>query len=263
MSEERSIQVRTGTLPAAVAGQLSRQEWAIVRTLQRVRVASATQLERLHFHSLPDEARRTACSQALDRLVKLRVLTRLDWRIGQVKGDSAVRRYALDVAGLELVGESSDLSGRVLGEDRLVDAVTVTEVLVALMEHSRSDGFTLEDFRTGEAACWPDGLGDHITPDAFIRVGRDDITCSWWLETDREPEAVLTTRSRLRTYADFLERDAPGPGDVAPRVLVGVLTGERAAYVRFLIDGLPERVRGMFVVAPMPDVAQVIARELR
>jgi Replication-relaxation len=64
--------------------QLSERDWQIIWTLARVRVATSTQLERVHFG---DVTRRRA-QKRLAVLVSLRVLGRLPRVIGGVRAGS-------------------------------------------------------------------------------------------------------------------------------------------------------------------------------
>ena len=78
---------------------LSPREVALVQTLDRLRLASTKQLERLHFTAGTELANARQVRRTLARLVELRVLTRLERRVGGPKSGSSDYPYVLDVAG--------------------------------------------------------------------------------------------------------------------------------------------------------------------
>src|SRR5579859_5444723 len=81
-----------------LAERMSPRDWAIIESLDRIRLATGLQLERLHFHELEERSRSVVRWKVLKRLVDSRVITSLDRRIGYAHRGSAVLRYALDSA---------------------------------------------------------------------------------------------------------------------------------------------------------------------
>jgi hypothetical protein len=142
-------------------------------------------------------------------------------------------------------------------------ALALTELFVNLVEHDRAEALTLEDFRADAAARWPNGLGDDLEPDAFVRVSRGDVTCYWWVELWDQTVSATDLRANLLAYVDFAEREVTGPDGVVPRVLIAAVTNDNVEHAQFVVDGLPTEARQMFAVAPMSDAAAVMARELR
>jgi len=81
-----------------VMDRLGDRDQAIISTLGRVRVASARQLERIHFTDSTPLSNARSCRATLARLTRWRVLARLERRVGGVRSGSAGYVYSLDVA---------------------------------------------------------------------------------------------------------------------------------------------------------------------
>ncbi len=197
---------------AVISDRLDQRDLDIVGTLHRVRMATGSQLQRLHFQSLgaPDrQARRT-----LRRLVGLRVLRCLDRRIGGVRSGSTGFVYALDVAGQRLAGGRGPAKGvRVQrpwtpSSPFFAHLLEVTDLFVRLTEASREGAFDLLDF-DAEPACWrsfieSSGARQWLKPDAFVRLGMGDEERLHFVEVDRATESVRTLLGKLHRYQSYV-----------------------------------------------------------
>lgn len=227
-----------------VRERLGPRDLIIIETVNRLRVVSGSQLERLHFYDLSSSARARIRRRVLARLVAWRVLMTLERRIGGVRAGSSGLVCSLDTAGQQLVrldGEDERPTRRpdepsvVLLDHRL----GIAELYVSLVEVARVDGFEVAEF-TAEPACWwPNGYGGWLKPDAYLRLSNLEYTDSWWLEQDQGTEHLPVIRRKLTTYLDFAARGL-GPGNIMPRVLVSVPSEKRAEAVRNVIRQLPE-----------------------
>jgi len=150
-------------------------------------------------------------------------------------------------------------------EQRTVRALAITQIFVDLvgLEQDRAGDLHLEAFRTSPTSHWPDRHGHTLEPDAFIRVARGDTTGFWWLEVDQELESTALMLAKVRAYLDFLRHNKPSPDEVVPRIMIGVLTEARTEALRFMLGGLPEPTRQMFVVTVLSDAAKVIQQDLK
>ena len=179
---------------------LSDRDWAVIQTLARVRVATAGQLERLHFI---DVSRRQTRS-VLASLVARRLLARLPRVVGGVRAGSAGYVYVLDVAGQRLTRSSG---GRVqrpwpIGTPFLAHSLAVTELLVGLTEAARASGgaVRLIDF-VAEPGCWrPVAPGVVLKPDAEVVIEQGRFEDRWFIELDRATESRTTLDRKLNRY---------------------------------------------------------------
>jgi hypothetical protein len=248
---------------------LSARDWAIIETVQRVRIISGAQLERLHFSGLSARSRQVMRWRVLKRLVDARVLNTFERRIGSARHGSGKLCYVLDTAGQRLlrVRANRESVGTVRrprrpGERFVAHALTVTELYVTLAEEARRGCFRLTDFQVEAAAYWPDGLGGLVKPDALVKLENRNLTDYWWYEADLATESLPTIRGKLQTYLGFVARGQLGPDSVVPRVLVGVPTAKRLVDIRAIVASLPEPALVLFLIAGLSDVANVMVNEL-
>jgi hypothetical protein len=201
---------------------LSPRDVAILETVARVRTASGSQLERLHFSDLGSRSRHVKRWQVLKRLVDARALMPVERRVGTAAHGSDELCYLLDSAGLRVlrIRASAEVASapirrpRIPGERFIKHMLAVTELYVALIEHSRLGRFTVDAFDV--ESRWPDGLGSRLGPDAYIRLLRGGEYYSWWFEADLGTESLPTVHAKLAAYLDFVQRGQVGPGDVMP-----------------------------------------------
>ena len=245
---------------------LSDRDWAIIESVDRLRLISGSQLERLHFSDLAPRSRSVKRWQVLKRLADARVLVPFERRIGTAHRGSAKLCYALDSGGMQLVRLRANLTGsrvrrpRVPGDRFVAHTLAVTELYVALVEQGRLDRFTLVSFEVEPA--WPNGLGGWLRPDAFVKLQRGAITDYWWYEADLATESVPTVRAKLLSYLDFANRGQLGPDGIVPRVLIGAPTAQRRNAIQGVIDALPSPAEIVFLVASLSDAPLVMVKEL-
>jgi hypothetical protein len=250
--------------------ELSARDWAIIDSLHRVRLASGLQLERLHFHDLGVRSRPVMRWRVLKRLVDERVLIPLERRIGTSYGGSAKLWYTLDSAGQRLIRLRANAASvgarvrrpRLAGERFVAHTLAVTELYVALVEHTRLGQFTLGDFQAEPMAWWPNGSGGWMKPDAFVKLRCGTVADYWWIEADLATESVPTVRAKLLTYLDFVGRGQLGPDGVVPRVLIAVPGTPRKMAIQAVVNSLPVPADLMFHVALLLDAPTVVVQEL-
>jgi hypothetical protein len=254
----------------ALAETLSEREWAVMETINRLRLATGLQLERLHFAELTGKSRSVVRWRVLKRLVDAQVLMPLARRVGGGLRGSAQLAYALDVAGERLLRLRRNLwaaSERIrrpgpIGERFVKHTLAVSELYVSLIERSRAEGFTVDEFQAEPAAWWPNGIGGWLKPDAYIALSIQDVTDHWWVEVDLATEAVPTLRGKFLAYTDFVNRGQLGPADVVPRVLVTVPTEDRHDTMRRALKGLPDPADELLTVALHEAAVSTILTEL-
>ena len=246
---------------------LSPRDVAILDTLARVRIASGSQLERLHFYDLGSRSRQVKRWQVLKRLVEARALLPVERRIGTAAHGSDKLCFTLDSAGLRVLrmraraeaGNASVRRPRIPGERFVGHVLAVTELYVALSELSRLGGFEVDAFDVEPR--WPDGVGGRLGPDAYVRLLRGGEHYSWWFEADLGTESQPTLHKKLAAYLDFVQRGQLGPGSVMPWVLVGVRTEARQVAVQRIVNSLVEPADYLFRVALLPDCVTAIVKE--
>ena len=84
---------------AALADQLSDRDKAILADLERTRVLTGAQLQRLHFDPINHNSRARDRRRVLQRLTELDLVATLNRRIGGIRAGSAGHIYTLTPAG--------------------------------------------------------------------------------------------------------------------------------------------------------------------
>jgi hypothetical protein len=260
-----------------LAERLSSRDWLILNTLNRIRLATGSQLERLHFSELAGRSRSVKRGQVLKRLVDVGALVALERRVGTANRGSAKQCYALDSGGHRLVRlragntplETHARRPRVPSDRLTKHTLAVSELYVELVERSRLGGFTLGDFQVEGDAYWPNGLGGWMKPDAFIRLENGKTIDYWWYEADMPRhdsdlanESLPTVRNKCLVYLDFVQRGQLGPDGVVPRVAIGEPTSKQRDAVRAVVDELPAPAGSLFRITELGEVAQVMLDEL-
>lgn len=249
----------TGRL-AGLVEQLSERDLAIVATLARVRLATAQQLERLHFEGSNPITAARRCRRSLERLVAIGVLTRLERRIGGQRAGSAGFIYTLGLAGQRLAGGVGPAGrGRVRRAwtpsfPFLAHVLAVTELYVRLVEADRAGRPELLDF-DAEPACWRRFTGAAgevviLKPDAVVRTGVGRYEESRFVEVDRGTESPATLGRKLDVYRAYWSsgREQANRG-VFPGVLVLVPDDRRVQVVVEVAGRQPPEAWGLFQVA--------------
>ena len=252
---------------------LSQRDLDIVSTLKRVRVATGSQLQRLHYvdGTARSNARRT--QRDLRRLVELSVLARFGRIVGGRDGGGSTQSvYVLDRAGQRLAAGRGPAGGKRVerpwtpGHSFVAHGIDVTEVFVSLTELERAGRLRLMSF-AAEPECWRTYLGKAaqattLKPDALItvRMAGADADDLYYVEVDRGTHSAASLGRKLAMYCDYFERGG-GEGDVFPRVLVLVPDNDRFTVAVDVAGRQDANCWQLFKVARFADAARVFAEE--
>lgn len=254
-----------------VQAELSERDWKIALAVNRLRVVTGQQLERLCFGELGSEHSRTVTrSRVLARLVRNRVLVSFGRQVGGRGRGSTVSVYALDTAGHELMrrrqlAEAQRVRVRrpgVPSQRALHHTVAVSELYVQLIEQAPAVDGVVAAFRAVPGSWWPNGLGGFVKPDAYLVLRRGDVSDHWWAEVDLATESLPVVRSKIRAYLDFRERGVRGPDGVLPWLLIATISAKRRTAIAGLLRQLPEAAELVSVVE-LGQAAQRLLEVLR
>lgn len=191
-------------------------DWAVIESLARVDIISAGQLRRLHW---PDPEQARTARRRLSQLTEMRVISRLDRRIGGVRAGSDGYVYRLDVTGRRLLGLAQGRRPHTPGHAFLDHSLAITEVYVRTAEASRVDTIEVAEFQT-EPASWRAWGAGQLKPDAYLVTVTPDFEDHWFIEIDRATEATTTIVRKAAVYEQYhrtgIEQEHRG---VFPRVL--------------------------------------------
>jgi len=241
-------------------GRLAERDWQIIATLARMRVATAAQLEALHFEGI---AKRRA-RRRLASLTNQRVLARPARMVGGPRGGSTGHVYALDVGGQRLAGLASGRPPerpRPVGEAFLNHALALTEVYTRLVLAERQGLLRVLRF-DAEPLSWrsyfgPGGVRVTLKPDAYAELIVDGYHDHWFLEVDLSTERSPALTRQCHLYRGYWQGGAEeADGGVFPRVLWLVPNERRAQALRQVFRRQPHDVAQMFDLALLDAVVE-------
>ena len=267
---------RTRVTEAYIAklGQtLTPRDHELIASLDRVRVATASQLRRLHVAEGTTAAQVRITQRRLRALTDLRVVTLLDRQVGGFGGGSRDGVYALDTAGQHLASACGPAGGARLrrpwtpGSSFLLHQLAVAELYVRLRELERQG--VLDELLAfdAEPAAWrrftgPGGALSWLKPDAFSRVGRADWEFASFIEVDRATASVPTVMRKLAVYRRYFQtgREQERFG-LFPRVVLLAPTEARKEALVAALAAQPADAWELFRVALYDDASSVLTGE--
>jgi hypothetical protein len=197
---------------ARVQESLSERDRAVLAQVAAYHFLTTRQVEALCFegHATPLAAAR-ACRRALARLHDLRVVGRLERRIGGVRAGSASFVWTVGPVGDRLLREGrGDPRRRRWHEPsaRFLDhCLTVADTHLRLREAAGADGLELVSVDL-EPACWRSYLGaagasDVLRPDLYVVTARGRYEDCWFIEVDRGSESLPRLLAKCAEYVAY------------------------------------------------------------
>lgn len=256
---------------ARLAHELTTREKAVVESLDRLRLASVKQLERLHFGSGSERANARQARRTLQRLSGLRVVCLLDRRVGGVRAGSRGSVFALDVAGQRLASACGPAGGVRIrrpwtaASAFLAHQLAVTELYVRLVELERAGTLEVLSFET-EPLSWRTftGLGGAQTvlkPDAFARIGMSEYEDVYFIEVDRATHSGPSVARKLTLYRRYWQtgREQRRWSGVFPKVLVLVPSEARKDALVDVAGRQPAESWPLFQIVRYEDATRVLS----
>jgi hypothetical protein len=238
---------------------LDERDRAILRTLAAVRLARGDQLRRLHLYDVdPRSARRT-----LARLHRLKLVIRLERRIGGQRKGSDGSLYQLSAAGLRLVrpGRSARTPWRI-SEQFQDHILAVTELLTGLAAVHRARLVALSAFETEAVRRFagPHGQVTTLKADAFVRLDGTDYFDVYFVEVDLDTESPTTIRRKAETYyAYYLTgREQATYRGVFPKVIFLARTERRVQELSEALAMAPQERRRLFGVGLLGEAVMLL-----
>lgn len=254
-----------------LAQRLSARDWQVVRFVSTLHFTSGAQLARLCFADSDDPAANArAARRALLKLVRLGLLARLPRPIGGVRAGSAGYVYRLGLAGQRLaVMESWQPARRwrrslTPGTLFLRHTLLVAELHTRLLEAERTRRFELLALEA-EPTCHrdhhgPNGQGQTLKPDSYVRLGLGEYEDSFFIEVDRGTEGSRALDAQLARYLAYYESGVEQTTrGVFPKTLWLADRPERAPVIAECIDSLPPAEQELFATAPFDEAVEVMA----
>ena len=206
--------------------RLSGRDRAILWQVGQLRLMSGRQIEAVHF---PFDAHATAataarhCRRVLERLVRGRLLVRLERRVGGVRAGSQTFIYGLGPIGHRLLHEDGTrLRSYEPGLAFVDHQLAVSQLVVDLILASRSGQLELLGVQ-GEPVCWrnvPSVGRAVLRPDVFLFIGVGELEYRWFIEIDRATHHAPSLLRKARLYESYYQSGVEqAKHTVFPRVI--------------------------------------------
>lgn len=244
--------------------ELTRRDWAVVEMLQRVKLATGNQLRRATTEEGGPAAERAGRRQ-LARLLRWRVVARLERRQGGLGRGSESWTYGLDTAGQRLIHRATGVRRPLLPRPAMwLHALAGAEVYARLVEALRATDRRLEQWQ-GEPECWRDfadayGQTQRLKPDAFVCVSGPDYEDLRFLEIDTGSQSRTVIRSKLDAYRRYAAsgQEQEQQDGVFPLTVFITNSPARHALLVDLIGQQPPEVWSLFAVGLVDDAARLL-----
>ncbi|MFF2534473.1 replication-relaxation family protein [Streptomyces cyaneofuscatus] len=264
--------VRPPSIPTArvtrLRRRLSERDFAVLAVLQRVRLASLRQLQRLLVTDGSPRARTRRAQLLLTRLTKLGLVTRFSRTIGGIRAGSSGYIYGLSGLGQAVIDTGGPLGGKrrrvweskPYFQDHMLE---VAELYVQLVEQHRLGQGDLLAY-DAEPAAWrhftgPGGELVVVKPDAYVRIGTAAVERSSFIEVDMTTETLPTIQRKSQRYIDYwrsgMEQQRHG---VFPKVVWLVQNEHRAERIAGVIKKLSRDAQKLFAVGLLGNSARLL-----
>ncbi|MEV7874174.1 replication-relaxation family protein [Microbacterium sp. NPDC089188] len=247
---------RTGAGPSRLRElylSLSARDHHILDFLSRHRYASTTHLRDVFFagHATTTAGTR-ACIRVLHRLLRDRLVARLERRVGGSARGSAASIWYLDAVGERLTRPEQTSRRRFASVSTLFleHTLAITDTHVTLITQAQATGAELERVEI-ESQAWRPFLTTHATPtvlkpDLYAHLSTPDYDDHYYLEIDRASESIPVVLGQCRLYTAYRATGrAQTEHGVFPRVVWIVPTQRRADRLTAAIHAeqdLPDRL---------------------
>lgn len=237
--------------------EISGRDLAIVGQVADLRLMSALQIWAIHFPASEHDSHQAAArasQRVLARLVRDRLLVRLERRIGGVRAGSAAFVYGLGPVGQRVLAMDGPRRRYHEPTVRFLDhTLAITQLVVDVTAASRLGSIDLMTLQA-EPRCYREFAAmagrTILRPDLFLTLGVGDFEHRWFVEVDRGQESLPVVVRKCRIYEAYYQsgREQANHG-VFPRVCWIVPDERRAQRIGRAI-GTDRRLTGqLFKVA--------------
>ena len=253
----------------SISAELGKQGRSVLASVAAHRYLTTRQVEAFHFDDLPSRlARARACRRLLVRLLDLRVLGRLDRRVGGVRAGSASYVWTLGPVGDRLLrmqrGEGARRRFHEPSVAFLGHCLAVADTHLLLRGADRAGQLELVAVEP-EPDCWRSFMGaggntEVLRPDLYVVTGAGDYEHCWFVEVDRGTESLPTIIRKCHQYDAYwrsgIEQERSG---TFPRVVWLVLAAARQVKVRAAIARTRNLERELFRVVVPDELISLVA----
>lgn len=230
-----------------ITSHLTERDVQILSDLERFRLLTTRQLQRLHLPAKPFgehvtvSAATRGTTRILGRLEQLGAITRLQRRIGGIKHGSALTIWQLAAAGERFLrtrrGEPTRRRYQEPSHTFTAHTLAVVDIAVALTEQAFTDAFEVLELQT-EPNSWRTFTGTSTTtvtlkPDLLVVTADATTETHSFVEVDLGTEHLPVILRKCRVYEQYAATGIEqSVRDIFPAVVWIVPDTKRAAAIR-------------------------------
>ena len=246
--------------------ELSERDLIVLGSVASHRFLTGRQIEAFHFsdHASPVTGSRV-CRRVLARLVDLRLLVRLERRVGGVRAGSASYVYALGSAGNRVVSNPRGKRAEEPSRMFLDHTLAVADAHLALLQAANARQFELIGVET-EPAAWrrflnSGGGRETLRPDLYVVSAQGEFEHCWFLEIDNATESTPAVLRKCRQYEAYwrtgIEQQRTG---TFPLVVWVTPNDRRCKQLADAIASARKLQPEIFKVVASDDLAELVTR---
>ena len=247
--------------------RLAERDVAATAMVGELRLLSGKQLRCLYFAAdgfATAETAARSCRRVLARLVRDRLLLRLERRIGGVRAGSDGYVYALGPVGERLL--NSDVRRprwhSVPTEKYVRHTLAASQLVVDTLLAERTGTLDVLAWQP-EPRCWrrvPSPYGRvTLRADLYLALGVGEVECRWFVEVDRSSQSIPALLSKCRLYESYYRSGVEqAEHGLFPRVLWVTPDQRRADVLEGAITADRRLTNGLFLVTTAERALQVL-----
>lgn len=247
--------------------QLSPRDLAVLDQVRDLKLMSGAQIQAVHFaahdHETADAAGRAA-RRVLKRLVRDRLLVRLERQIGGIRGGSAGYVYAASPLAHRLLdGDGPRRRFKEPSATFVEHTLAIAQLVVDLIDRHHTN--TVEILRLeAEPRCWRTFAAassrEMVRPDLFVALGVGEFEHHWFVEIDLGTETMQRRLTKCAQYeAYYRSGSEQAARDLFPKVLWVMPTHALADELHRRIDHAKNLTTEIFTATSQVDVLTVLA----
>jgi hypothetical protein len=251
-----------------ISDELSERDRALLTSVGTLRYVTARQLEALHFanHATPISGARS-CRRVLERLTGLRVIERIERRVGGVRAGSSSWVYRTGPVG-ERLTQDGRRRRREPSPAFLNHTLAVAQVAVDLRIAERAERCEIDQLEV-EPACWRTvraGIAgtETLRPDLAVVLGVGDYEHRWFIEVDLDTEHLPAVLRKCRLYDRYYRSgDEQHAHGIFPKVAWAVPDKRRVERIETAINRQRDLTADLFVITTRDRLTDVLCGGIR
>ncbi len=236
--------------------ELSGRDLAILGQVAELKLMSGAQVEAVHFPLLDHAtvgAGARACRRVLARLVRDRMLVRLQRQVGGLRGGSAGFVYALAELGQRVLNiDGPRKRFREPSATFVTHTLAISQLVVDLIDRQAAKDLELLQLQP-EPRCWRSFTGSRgytvLRPDLFVALGSGEYEYRWLVEIDLGTETMPRRLNKCAQYQSYFQSgNEQADHGIFPKIVWSMPTKELADTLRARIERSSSLTNELFVV---------------